>query len=137
MRKFYQFTLATAIVFALVVSLSHLAFAQKVNIKGGPLKEKEWLTNPAGELNEDHSDNKNWITKFYGPDGNYEVNGGFAASAPKDLIDEGTKGKLTQESLSTIEGLKLTQTVDIGWDKGMGDREDGKSLKLTLRTHTT
>ena len=44
MRRFYQFTLATAIVFALVVSLSHLAFAQKVNIKDGPLKEKAWLT---------------------------------------------------------------------------------------------
>ena len=120
MRRFYQFTLATAIVFVLVVSLSHLAFAQKVNIKDGPLKEKAWLTNPAGELNEDHSDNKNWITKYYGPDGNYEVNGGFAASAPKDLIDEGTKGKLTQVELSTIKGLKLTQTIDVEWGKANG-----------------
>ena len=121
MRKFYQFTLATAIIFALVMSISHLAFAQgKVNIKGGPLKEADWLTDPAPELNEDHSDNKNWITKYYGPDGNYEVNGGFAASAPKDLIEEGTGGKLTQPKLSTIEGLKLTQTVDVNWKKGNG-----------------
>jgi hypothetical protein len=120
-KTVYRLMLATAIVFALVVSLSHLAFAQgKVNIKEGPLKEKDWLTNPAGELNEDHSDNKNWITKYYGPDGNYEVNGGFAASAPKDLIDEGTKGKLTQVELSTIKGLKLTQTIDVEWGKANG-----------------
>ena len=44
----------------------------------------------------------------------------FAASAPKDLIDEGTNGKLTQVSLSTVEGLKLTQTVDIGWKGANG-----------------
>ena len=120
MKKVYELILATAIIFALAMSVSQLAFAQKVNIKDGPLKEKDWLTDPGPELNEDHSDNKNWITKYYGPDGNYEVNGGFAASAPKDLIDEGTKGKLTQESLSTIDGLKLTQTVDVEWGKANG-----------------
>ena len=120
MKKVYELILATAIIFALAMSVSQLAFAQKVNIKDGPLKEKAWLTNPAGELNEDHSDNKNWITKYYGPDGNYEVNGGFAASAPKDLIDEGTKGKLTQVELSTIKGLKLTQTIDVEWGKANG-----------------
>ncbi len=121
MRKFYQFTLAMAIIFALVVSVSHLALAQgKVNIKGGPLKEADWLKDPAPELNEDHSDNKNWVTKYYGPDGNYEVNGGFGASAPKDLIKEGTGGKLTQPKLSTIEGLKLTQTVNVEWKKAHG-----------------
>ncbi len=101
MKKFYQFTLATAIMFALLVSISHLALAQgKVNIKGGPLKEGDWMKYPAGELNEDHSENKNWITKYYGPNGNYENNGGFFASAPKDLIEEGSKGILTQPKLS-------------------------------------
>ncbi len=121
MKKFYQFTLATAIIFALLVSISHFALAQgKVNIKDGPIPEKDWMVDPAGELNEDHSKNKNWITKFYGPDGNYENNGGFSASAPKDLIEEGTGGKLTQPDLSTIDGLKLTQTVDIGWKGANG-----------------
>ena len=121
MKKFYQFTLAIAIMFALVVSISHLAFAQgKVNIKGGPLKEGDWMKDPAGELNEDHSDNKNWITLWYGPDGNYENNGGFSASAPKDLIDEGTGGKLDQLKLSTVAGLELTQTVDVNWKKANG-----------------
>ena len=121
MKRFYQLTFAITIAFALVVSLSQIAFAQgKVNIKGGPLKEADWLKDPAPELSEDHSDNKNWITKWYGPDGNYENNGGFGASAPKDLIEEGTGGKLTQIKLSTVEGLKLTQTVDVNWKKANG-----------------
>ena len=121
MKKFYQFTLAIAIMFALTVSISHLAVAQgKVNIKDGPLKEGDWMKDPAGELNEDHSDNKNWITKWYGPDGNYENSGGFGASAPKDLINEGTGGKLDQLKLSTVEGLELTRTVDVEWKKAHG-----------------
>ena len=121
MKKFYQFTLAIVIMFALTVSISHLAVAQgKVNIKDGPLKEGDWMKDPAGELNEDHSDNKNWITKWYGPDGNYENSGGFGASAPKDLIDEGTGGKLDQLKLSTVAGLELTQTVDVEWKKAHG-----------------
>ena len=131
MKKFYQFTLAIAIMFALVVSISHLAFAQgKVNIKGGPLKEGDWLKDPAGELNEDHSDNKNWITKWYGPDGNYENNGSFQVSGKRDLIDEGTKGKLTESKLSTVEGLELTQTLKMGWDKKHGGPRDWTVFEL-------
>ena len=120
MKRFYQLTLIIAIIFALIVSLPHLALAQKVNIEGGPLKEADWFKDPAPELNEDHSDNKNWITKWYGPDGNYENNGGFGASAPKDLIEEGTGGKLTQPKLSTIEGLKLSQTLKMEWKGANG-----------------
>ena len=41
MKMFYQFTLTTAIVFALLVGISHLAFAQKVNIDDGPIPEKD------------------------------------------------------------------------------------------------
>ena len=49
MKKFYQFTLATATIFAFVMGFSHLAFAQgKVNIKGGPLKEADWLAKSQG-----------------------------------------------------------------------------------------
>ncbi len=122
MRRTYLFMLAVAIIFALGMSISHLAFAQgKVNIKGGPIPEKDWLVNPGeAPLNESHAKNKNWISLWYGPDGNYENNNGFAASAPKDLIDEGTNGKIDQPSLSTVEGLKLTQTVDIGWKGANG-----------------
>ena len=130
MKKFYQFTLATAVIFALVMSLSPLAFAQKVNIKGGPLKEADWLKDPAGALNEDHSKNKNWITKYYGPDGNYENTGGFAAAAPKDLIEEGSNGKLTQVELSTIDGLKMTQTINMEWKKGNGGPREWEVFEI-------
>ena len=122
MKKSYQLMLATVIIFAMAMSISHLAFAQgKVNMKDGPIPEKDWMVNPGeAPLNENHADNKNWIEKWYGPDGNYENNNGFAASAPKDLIDEGTNGKITQESLSTVAGLQLTQTVDMGWKGANG-----------------
>ena len=117
--------------FALVVSISDLAVAQgKVNIKGGPLKEGDWLKDPAGELNEDHSDNKNWITKWYGPDGNYENNGSFQVSGKRDLIDEGTNGKLTEPKLSTVEGLELTQTIKMAWDKKHGGPRDWTVFEL-------
>ena len=117
MRKCYRSTLAVAMIFALIGFMSTLGFAQgRVNIKDGPIPEEDQLRDPtAGQLREDHSNNENWITKWYGPDGNYENNGGFAVSAPRDLIAEGTNGKLTQPKLSTIEGLKLTQTVDLEW----------------------
>ena len=35
MQKSHQLMLAIAIIFALGMSISHLAFAQKVNLKGG------------------------------------------------------------------------------------------------------
>ena len=122
MKRFYQFTLAIAIMFVCVVSVSHLALAQgKVNLDDGPIPEKDWMLDPGeAALNESHADEKNWITKWYGPDGNYENNGGFQASAPEDLIAEGTNNQITQVSLSTVEGLKLTQTIDVGWKGANG-----------------
>ena len=135
MKRFYRFTLAIAIMFALVVSISHLALAQKhkVNIKGGPLKEKDWLAEaPAAQLKENHANVKTWISKWYGPDGNYENNGGFQGSAPKDLIDMGTKGKLDQPKLSTIEGLKMTQTVKMNWDKKNGGPREWTVFELEV-----
>ena len=131
MKRYYQFALAIAIIFALAMSISHLAFAQKVNVDEGPIPEKDWMLKvPGGELSEDHAKNKNWITHWYGPDGNYENNGGFQASAPKDLIDEGTGGKLDQISLSTIEGLRLTQSVDIEWKGANGGAREWTVFEL-------
>lgn len=135
MAKFYRFTLATAIMFALIVSVSHLAFAQKhkVNIKGGPLKEKDWMAEAVGaQLGENHADVKTWISKWYGPEGNYENNGTFQVSAPKDFIDEGSKGKLTQISLSTVEGLKKTQTIKMAWDKKHGGTREWTVFELDV-----
>ena len=123
MKKFYTLILATAIIFTLGMCLSHYAFAQSNAITGGPLTEDQLLEDPdpnTDDLREDHSAVESWISLWYGPDGNYEVNGGFAASAPIDLIEEGTGGKLNQVSLSTIEGLLMTQDIDMEWGDDHG-----------------
>jgi hypothetical protein len=123
MRRFDTFALAIAIVFALSMSFSHFAFAQANDIVGGPLGGDALLEDPdpnTDALREDHSGVDSWITKWYGPEGNYEVNGGFAASAPIDLIDEGTGGALSQVSLSTIDGLLMTQDIDMEWGDDHG-----------------
>ena len=132
MKRFYQLTLAITTVFTLVIGSSHFAFAQgKVNINAGPLKEADWLKNPdQAPLSESHVENKNWITKWYGPDGNYENNGGFQISGRRDLIDEGTKGKLTELSLSTLAGLKKTQTTKMAWGGDHGGTRDWTVFEL-------
>lgn len=125
MRKVYRFRLSIAIMFAMFVSTTSIAQEHVINMNGGPLKEENWMSNPAeAPLNEDHSDNKNWITRWYGPDGNYENNGGAEVSAPKDLIKEGTWDLLTQGDLSTLEGLQLTELAELWWaDDNGGTRE--------------
>ena len=123
MKSIYWLTGTIAVVFALVIGTSQSVFAQANDIEGGPLKDDELLTdpNPNGDnLREDHSGNKNWITKWYGPDGNYENNGGFQASFRRDLIDEGTNGTLTESKLSTAGGLNLTKTVKMNWKDANG-----------------
>ena len=135
MKRMYQFGIAIAIMFALVVSGSQIAFAQKhkVNVKDGPLKEKDWLAEaPGAQLGENHSDVKTWISLWYGPEGNYENNGTFQVSSKRDLIDEGTKGKLTEPKLSTVEGLKLTQTVKMAWDKKNGGTREWTVFELDV-----
>ena len=122
MKRFYTLTLAIAIMFTLVVSGSHHVFAADL-LQGGPLAEDQLLENPDpndDSLREDHSDVETWITKWYGPDGNYENNGSFQVSGPMDFIDEGSGGKLTQSSLSTIEGLLMTQDIDMEWGDDHG-----------------
>ena len=132
MKRFYQLILTIVVVFSLVIGTSHLAFAQgEVNIDDGPLKEADWFKNPdEAALNESHADNKNWITKWYGPDGNYENNEGFQKSGRRDLIDEGTKGKLTQQALSTLEGLRKTQTNKMAWDRNHGGTRNWTVFEL-------
>ena len=123
MKIFYQLTFAITMIFLLVIGTSQTAFAQANDIEGGPLKKDELMKDPdpnGDGLRESHANNKNWITKWYGPDGNYENNGGFQASAPKDFIDEGSGGKLTQPKLSTAAGLQLTQSIDMKWKGGNG-----------------
>lgn len=105
------------------MSVCSLVFAQaKVNIQGGPLGELEVLSVPPDgtQLNEDHSGAANWIHKWYGLDGNYENNGGFNLSAPIDLISQGTAQSLSQEELSTVNGLLKTQRIGIEWHQKNG-----------------
>ena len=122
MKKLFTYTLTIFTVCGLLFCVSHLAFAQwEVNIQGGPLKDNELLTDPPGpELGEDHGAVQTWITKWYGPDGNYEDNGGFNASGPEDLMSEGTDGKITDVSLSTMNGLLKTKRFDVEWDDNHG-----------------
>ena len=120
MKKFGILTLA--IVFTLAISGAHHVFAADL-IQGGPLAEEDHLKDPdpnGDDLREDHSDVETWITKWYGPDGNYENNGGFQASALVDIIAEGTGGEITDASLSTMAGLLMTQDIDVEWGDDHG-----------------
>ena len=123
MKRFYTLTLAIAIVFTLIVSGSQLVFAQANAISGGPLTEDQLLADPDPNddaLREDHSAVETWITKWYGPEGNYENSDGFAVTAPIDLVSEGSGGQLDQPSLSTLEGLLMTQDIDMEWGDDHG-----------------
>jgi len=126
MKRFYTFTLAIAIVFTLIVSGSQLVFAQANAITGGPLAEDMLLEDPepnGDNLRQDDSGVDTWISLWYGPEGNYENNGTFQVSGSIDLIEEGSGGKLNQASLSTLEGLLMTETIDMEWgDDHGGDR---------------
>ena len=126
MKRFYTFTLAIAIVFTLIVSGSQLVFAQANAITGGPLAEDMLLEDPepnGDNLRQDDSGVATWISKWYGPEGNYENNGTFQVSGSIDLIEEGSGGKLNQVSLSTIDGLLMTQDINMEWgDDHGGDR---------------
>ena len=133
MKIFYQLTFVITMSFLMVIGTSSSAFAQANDIEGGPLKADELLKDPDPNVDgqrESHADNKNWITKWYGPDGNYENNGGFPASAPKDLIDEGTNGKITQVELSTVAGLNRTKSFDMKWKAGNGGTREWTVFEL-------
>lgn len=132
MKQGYLFILISIISFGLVMSFNLPVYAiGEVNIVGGPLKDAELLSNPAvGQLNEDHSGVDTWITKWYGPDKNYGNNGGFGASAPKDLIELSTGGKLNQVELSTIKGLMKTKNTNIVWDDANGGATEWEVFEI-------
>ena len=73
-----------------------------------------------------------WITKWYMP-GRYMNNGGFATSGPIDVVKDASGGALTQESLSTVDGLMKTQTtkLDFGADTGGADDWTVKEIDPT------
>jgi len=73
-----------------------------------------------------------WITKWYMP-GRYMNNGGYEVSGPIDLVKDASGGALTQESLSTVDGLMKTQTtkLDFGADNGGADDWTVKEIDPT------
>jgi len=96
-----------------------LAMAGKPNITGGPIKKGDEMNEAgadAARLDSRRPDAP-WITEWLIPDGGFMANGGFAVSAPNDLIDKATKGKLDQPKLSTYEGLLEAQRIGIDFPK--------------------
>ena len=93
MREFKFFSLCLMVIF---LTAMQLAIAGPPNVKGGPLKKADELkNNPAKVLNSKRPDAP-WILDWYGPDGGYMDSGGFAKTKGKDLIKEGSGGKLTE-----------------------------------------
>ena len=120
MKRFYTFAITTA-VFVMLMSGSYIAIAATIDLKDGPLTEEQLLVNPAGAAQTgDVHEVDTWITKWYGPDGNYTANGGTGTSAPMDLMAIGTRDLITDISLSTMEGLLKTQEVDVEWGDDHG-----------------
>ena len=110
-----------------------LAMAGKPNITGGPIKKGDEMKDAdAGRLNQMRPDAP-WIQKWLVPDGGFMNNGGFAVSAPNDLIDDATKGKLDQPTLSTYEGLLEAQRIGIDFpEKNHMEGAKGKFLVVSF-----
>ncbi len=114
--------LTVALSLCLMLNLTNTTSAQgEVNLDGGPLKEADFFVKPPDTVDEDHSGYNTWIGKWYGPDGNFTNTGGPGNVITRDLIDEGTDGKLTQVTLSTLAGLQKTKNMDeIDWGDANG-----------------
>jgi hypothetical protein len=121
-------------VLSLFLGLSTVAIAA---VGGDPiiLEGDDALTDPEARgltpLEQDRPDAP-WITKWYMP-GRYTNNGGFAVSGPIDIIKDASGGALTQESLSTVDGLLKTKTtkLDFGADNGGDDDWTVKEIDPT------
>jgi len=116
MRKLKICSLFVFVVFFVTMQL---AMAGKPNITGGPIKKGDEMNEAgadAARLDSRRPDAP-WITEWLIPDGGFMANGGFAVSAPNDLIDKATKGKLDQPKLSTYEGLLEAQRIGIDFPK--------------------
>jgi len=117
---------------ALTFGVAYLATAQ--NYTYDPADPLADPTEPA--LNDNRPDAP-WITLWWALDGQVTDNGGFAASAPIDWLSEGTGGAVTQESVSTLNGLLASQgeTIslpgnggDLGWGVFTIDPLDGNNM---------
>ena len=128
--------LMMGLVFVFLVSGSHLVMAQTL-ITGGPLADDQLLVSPGNHADTNHGADAPWITKWYGPDGNYTNNGGFHTSAPIDLMSEGTGGKITDVSLSTLAGLLLTKDIDVEWGDDHGGTRGWTVYEMPVANNNT
>jgi len=129
-KSILSITLSVAVL-TLFLTLSTIAIA---GIGGDPviLTGDDALTDAEArglpKLEQDRPDAP-WITKWYMP-GPYTNNGGFAVSGPIDVVKDASGGALTQESLSTVDGLLKTQTtkLDFGADNGGSEEWTVKTI---------
>ena len=134
MRKSILSIALSVAVLTLFLTLSTISIAGVAN---DPviLTGDDALTEPGDRgwtpLEQDRPDGP-WITKWYMP-GRYMNNGGFATSGPIDVVKDASGGALTQESLSTVDGLMKTQTtkLDFGADNGGADDWTVKEIDPT------
>ncbi|MDE0315876.1 MAG: hypothetical protein OXM61_13300 [Candidatus Poribacteria bacterium] len=132
MKRFYLFVFTIMLSLGLLCSATNLAIAiGEPNQKKGPLKDNELFATQPNAVNEDHSGYNTWIRKWYGPDGNY-TNNGNEPNHRNELIEMGTDGELTQEELSTINGLLKTKNkiTEINWDNAHGGTREWTVFEL-------
>ena len=133
MRKSVLLIAISVFVLSLFLGSSTIATAA---VKGDPviLKGEDALKDPADRgiataLEQDRPDAP-WIAKWYMPTATYIDSGGFAVSGPIDHIKAASGGALTQESLSTVDGLMKTKTTKLDWGADNGGTADWTVLEI-------
>ena len=133
MRKSVLLIAISVFVLSLFLGSSTIATAA---VKGDPviLKGEDALKDPADrgiatKLEQDRPDAP-WIAKWYMPTATYINSGGFAVSGPIDHIKAASGDALTQESLSTVDGLMKTKTTKLNWGKNNGGTADWTVLEI-------
>jgi hypothetical protein len=117
MRKF-QFFLRLGFVLTLTFGVSYLAIADCADGLG-----EDKLLN---ELRPKAP----WVTTWWMLDGPITNNGGFAVSACIDWLDEHTGGKITDESVTTPEGLEKTLDIEVKMDKKNGGTRKWTAIEI-------
>ena len=133
MRKSVLPIVISVFVLSLFLGLSTTAIAVVVG-KPVILKGDDALKDPdargiATKLEQDRPDAP-WSSKWYMPTATYINSGGFAASGPIDHIKAASGGDLTQESLSTFDGLLKTKTTKLDWGADNGGAADWTVLEI-------
>jgi hypothetical protein len=133
MRKSVLLIAISVFVLSLFLGSSTIATAA---VKGDPviLKGEDALKDPADrgiatKLEQDRPDAP-WIAKWYMPTATYINSGGFAVSGPIDHIKAASGDALTQESLSTVDGLMKTKTTKLDWGADNGGTADWTVLEI-------